>query len=81
MADERKRRPLMHDPLGMQDIAGVTVAQHHALCLGLLAKCYIHVPRHLKIAIIEGVQAAKDMGADIDPSSLKKGVGLAAMNQ
>ena len=74
-------RALVPDPLGMHDIAGMTVAQHHALCLGMLAQCYRHVPAHLKRAILEGAEAAKLMGAPIEPNNLKRAGLPLAMNQ
>lgn len=64
------------DPLGMHDIQQMTVAQHHALCLGMLAQCYRHVPSHLKRAILQGAQAAKKMGAPIEPNNLTRDLPL-----
>ena len=64
----------------MQDIEGMTVEQHHMLCIGTLAMCYRHVPSHMMLAIFECVQAAKAMGAPIEPDNLKHGLPL-ALNQ
>ena len=64
----------------MKDIVGMKVAQHHLLCIGIMAQCYRHVPQHLKRAIIEGAQAAKMMGAEIEPDNIKRQLPL-AMNQ
>ncbi len=80
-ASTNKAVLLISDPLNMRDIGGMTVAQHHAICLGLLAQCYRHVPPHLKKAIVQGAESAKAMGAPIEPGNLKTGTGLAALNQ
>ena len=64
----------------LHDIEEMTVAQHHQLCLGVLAMCYQHVPDHLQLAIIEGLTAAKKMGSPIEPSNILTGLPL-AMNQ
>lgn len=62
--------------LNMRDIEGMTVAMHHELCLGLLNRCYDHVPEVLKIAISVGVRAAREMGAPVDEFRLGTGQGL-----
>ena len=71
---------MVHDPLEMHDVDGMTVAQHHAACLGILNSCYRHVPADLQEAIYQGIQAAKDMGAPVDPENVKRGLPL-SLNQ
>ena len=54
----------------MKDIPGMTVQQHHELCIGNLACCYEHVPPGLKLAILEGIRAAQKMGMNIRPENV-----------
>lgn len=54
----------------MKNIPGMTVREHHRLCIGNLAMCYKHVPPDLQQAIREMCQAAKRMGLPIDPRNL-----------
>lgn len=55
----------------IHDIPGMTVEEHHSLCLGNLACCYRYVPESLKLSIIEGFEIAKSMGFNIKPDSGK----------
>lgn len=68
------------DFLGLHDIPEMSVGQHHASCLGVLALCYRHVPAELQAAIFEAVEAAKEMGGQVEPTNLYRGLPL-AMNQ
>lgn len=60
----------------LHDIDGMTVEQHHKLCLGVLALCHAHVPVHLQRAILEGLESAKQMGAPISPENVARGMPL-----
>lgn len=60
----------------MSDIEGMTVEQHHRLCLGVLALCYQHVPDHLQRSIMEGLEAAEKMGAGITAANVTRGLPL-----
>ena len=62
----------------MKDISGMTVAEHHLLCIGVLACCYAHVPARLKMAITEACESAKAMGLNIKPERLVTGQPLHA---
>lgn len=50
----------------------MTKERHHELCLGVLACCYEHVPHELKLAIREGVEAARKLGFPVDEEALGK---------
>ena len=63
----------------MNDIDGMTVAQHHKLCLGVLALCYRYVPPDLQRAIMEGLESAERMGAGIKAENAKHGLPLALL--
>ncbi len=67
-------------PFSMSDIEDMTVLEHHTLCLGLLHQCYRYVPHELQLAIVQGVIAAKEMGAPVEPKNLGTRLPL-AMNQ
>lgn len=56
--------------LVLHDIPGMTVIEHHGLCIGILATCYEHVPLDLQIAIAESLDAAKQMGMNIKPENI-----------
>lgn len=56
--------------LVLHDIPGMTVIEHHGLCVGILATCYEHVPPDLQIAIAESLEGAKEMGMNIKPENV-----------
>ena len=43
----------------------MTKHEHHVLCLGVLARCYEHVPVNLKLAIYEGIAEAALLGIPV----------------
>ena len=62
----------------MRDIPGMTVKEHHALSIGVLACCYEHVPAELQTAIAEAFESAKQMGLNIKPELVTKTRSLSA---
>lgn len=38
---------------------------HHMLCLGVMARCYEHVPEDLRAAIKQGVELAQGLGMEV----------------
>lgn len=50
----------------LRDLPMMTVKEHHAYCVGILACCYEHVPSHLQFAIVESLQSIRKMGMNID---------------
>lgn len=56
----------------MRDIPEMSVDEHHALSIGLLACCFKHVPADLQNAIAESLDAAKKMGMNIQPDRVTK---------
>lgn len=64
--------------LVMRDIPGMTVKEHHALSIGLLACCFEHVPYDLQSAIAEAFDAANQMGMNIKPELVTQVRALSA---
>jgi hypothetical protein len=62
----------------MRDIPGMTVQEHHALSIGVLACCYEHVPAELQKAIAEAFESAKKMGMNIKPEFVTQVRALSA---
>lgn len=51
----------------LHDLPGMTVKEHHLLCIGVLAHCFQYVPPELQCAIAESLQSARAMGVNIKP--------------
>lgn len=60
----------------LHDLPGLTVEQHHRLCVGVLAWCYQYAPPELQQAIMQGLEAYRAMGAPINPEHVKQGLAL-----
>ncbi len=55
----------------------MTLQEHHWIMLGVLALCYEHVPIDLKLAIKQGIEAAKnELGLPVNPENLGTGKAL-----
>lgn len=65
--EQHKRTADMLQRLVLRDIPGMTVTEHHGLCIGILAVCYEHVDADLQRAIAEMFESAKAMGMNIRP--------------
>jgi hypothetical protein len=57
----------------MKDLPEMSVKEHHALAIGILACCHEHVPSGLKRAIVQHLETAKAMGMKIKPGNLQAG--------
>ena len=55
---------------GSKGCEEMTKQEHHELCLGILNLCYAHVPIDIQVAIKEGIDAAQELGFNVDSKNL-----------
>lgn len=75
------RAPAQMPPMfDLHDLPGMTVEQHHRLCVGMLAGLYKFAPPDMQAAIMQGLEAYRAMGAPIEPTNAMHGLAL-CLNQ